>query len=75
MKRRVKVETEICPRCLDHYEHRGEVGRALSRRDNTTYICSDCGREEALVDMGILKDQESKAREARIARLTLKGHI
>lgn len=41
-----------CPRCGevprldDQYFHRG-FG-ALSRLDNKTYICSDCGVEEAM---------------------------
>lgn len=36
----------ICPRCGKHYVGEG----ALSRRDNETMICSDCGTQEALAD-------------------------
>jgi len=35
-----------CPRC----EKEIETFPALSRRDNKTDICSDCGRTEALED-------------------------
>lgn len=48
----------LCPRCLtNHYTPYGEQATeaapfpALSRRDNTTYICSPCGNEEALADL------------------------
>lgn len=37
---------KICPRCKKAY-----IGYpALSRRDNTTLICSECGVVEALED-------------------------
>lgn len=43
----VKWETvKICPRC-----HERIYGYpALSRRDNKTYICSECGVKEAMED-------------------------
>ena len=45
--------TVLCSRCkMRHYTPYGEEGDApppaLSRVDNKTYICSDCGREETL---------------------------
>lgn len=48
--------TVLCPRCEDNYYTPYEVKRqvrdplppALSRADNETYICSDCGTEEAM---------------------------
>jgi uncharacterized protein YbaR (Trm112 family) len=44
----------ICPRCkqetLDPIKHHN----ALSRKDNKTIICSDCGTMEALEDAGLL---------------------
>ncbi len=47
--------TAICPRC-------GKVYRgipALSRADNKTYICPDCGTREALESIGVdEKEQE-----------------
>jgi hypothetical protein len=42
----------ICPRChgfIPSNERPGEYPGALSRADNKTEICSDCGTEEALV--------------------------
>lgn len=44
-----------CPRC-SNVMYDDEVLNALSRRDNKTYICSDCGTEEALIDAGILPE-------------------
>ena len=38
---------EKCPRCKRTYRGEG----ALSRRDNETEICSDCGTAEALSEM------------------------
>lgn len=47
-----KIET--CPRCKINYipnnETPGAYPGALSRVDNKTEICSDCGVEEALDD-------------------------
>lgn len=40
-----------CPRCgfpVPNAEHAGEYPGALSRYDNETYVCSDCGRWEAM---------------------------
>jgi transcription elongation factor Elf1 len=53
------VEVKLCPRCLDKYftpygrtyvEFVSPPMPALSRRDNKTHICSDCGQQEALED-------------------------
>lgn len=38
-----------CPRCGCQM-HQNKAMNALSRRDNKTYICSICGRHEALLD-------------------------
>lgn len=38
---------KICPKC--HRKYNGYP--AISRRDNETEICSDCGVTEALEDM------------------------
>lgn len=44
----------ICPRCNDNFipcnERPGEYPGAISRADNKTEICSDCGTEEAIED-------------------------
>jgi len=40
-----------CPRCdgpVPNAEHQGVYPGALSRYDNETYICSDCGTVEAM---------------------------
>lgn len=51
---------KICPRCNLNYipnnETPGAYPGALSRLDNKTEICSDCGNDEALADyFGSLK--------------------
>lgn len=38
---------KLCPSC-EKNELREEGGNALSRKDNETEICSDCGMKEAL---------------------------
>ena len=45
-----------CPRCGEDTMHEELVMNALSRRDNSTYICSPCGTQEAFVDMGIASE-------------------
>jgi predicted RNA-binding Zn-ribbon protein involved in translation (DUF1610 family) len=41
------ADTKKCPKCGSYYIGIG----ALSRRDNKTDICSDCGEQEGLEDM------------------------
>lgn len=43
-----------CPRCHRMTLKNREVLNALSRRDNKTYICSQCGRDEAFIDAGLV---------------------
>jgi len=45
----IKNNKEKCPRCGST---KPELG-ALSRRSDV-YICSECGREEALIDVGYM---------------------
>lgn len=43
----------ICPRCLGYIPNNEMPGAyigAMSRTDNATEICSDCGTEEAMLD-------------------------
>jgi len=43
----------VCPRCLGFIPNNQTPGAymgALSRTDNKTEICSDCGTEEAMQD-------------------------
>lgn len=41
---------KMCPRCGFKKMHDEEILNSLSRRDGKTYICNDCGREEAMID-------------------------
>ena len=46
----------ICPVCGNTYQG----VPALSRKDNKTHICPDCGTREALESVGIsVKEQDS----------------
>jgi len=49
---------KICPRCNKKYTK----FPALSRRDNKTYICPDCGTEEAMLDFFNSHKKEEMAR-------------
>ena len=42
----------ICPECKERKLFIGEFEglNAVSRKDNETYICSDCGEREGLAD-------------------------
>jgi hypothetical protein len=42
------TENKICPRCNERTLNPVPALNALSRLDNHTYICPDCGLEEAL---------------------------
>lgn len=51
------METKICPRCGKEYTFHP----AMSRKDNKTEICSNCGLAEALLQMaGKLDEDEWK---------------
>lgn len=43
-----------CPRCLHYTLTENEVMNALSRRNNKTYICPNCGTEEAMIDASLM---------------------
>ena len=45
-----------CPRCGVTYTGRP----AVSRRDNTTLICPDCGTREALESIGVEKEEQEQ---------------
>lgn len=47
-----------CPRCGNNKLRPVAVENALSRLDNETWVCSDCGSEEAFVDAGFVKRRE-----------------
>ena len=49
MKKNNQMKERICPRCGGAYR----AAPALSRTDNQTLICPDCGTREALASMGV----------------------
>ncbi|RJX22771.1 MAG: hypothetical protein C4575_00555 [Desulforudis sp.] len=42
---------KTCPRCGERKLDPEKVRNALSRRDNETYVCNDCGTDEAMYDL------------------------
>lgn len=44
-------ESTTCPRCNENKLHPDEAMNALSRSDNETYICNDCGVDEAMEEL------------------------
>lgn len=52
-------ELKLCPRCGKAYHG----FPALSREDNETYICPDCGTREALESIGIGEDEQEQILE------------
>ena len=55
MKERV-FEERTCPKCGCAYTERP----ALSREDNETFLCPDCGIRESLETLGISKEEQEK---------------
>ena len=55
MKERIK-EPRTCPKCGRVYTGH----RALSRYDNDTLICPDCGTREALESIGVGREEQDK---------------
>lgn len=51
-----ETRTATCPKCGRPYTGRP----ALSRDDNETLICPDCGVREALASIGVSEDEQSK---------------
>ena len=50
------TRTAICPRCGKEYTGRP----ALSRADNQTPLCPDCGTREALESIGVDGAEQDK---------------
>lgn len=55
-----EYEEKICPNCGQAYTARPD----LSRKDNKTLICPDCGIREALTGLGIDFEEQEKILEA-----------
>ncbi|MCH5185628.1 MAG: hypothetical protein J1F64_05820 [Oscillospiraceae bacterium] len=51
--------TAVCPKCGKTYTGRP----AISREDNETPICTDCGTRDALAHIHIDKDEQDKILE------------
>lgn len=55
----MKTETlriRVCPKCGTEYTRIP----ALSREDNQTLICPDCGTREALASMGVSREEQEE---------------
>ena len=54
--RETVTQAKVCPRCGQKY-----IGHpALSRKDNLTMICPDCGTREALESLGIGAEEQER---------------
>ena len=56
MKDEIINNGRICPICRKTYHE----PPALSRTDNKTLICSDCGCRQALISLGIDEEEQNK---------------
>ena len=54
-----EIRIKICPRCGKIYSG----VPALSRADNKTFLCPDCGTREALESIGVEADEQEKILE------------
>ncbi|MBQ8835604.1 MAG: hypothetical protein IJ001_11895 [Oscillospiraceae bacterium] len=59
MKEQVRHQA-ICPKCGTVYHDRP----AISREDNATLICPDCGTREALMTLGIDPEEQEQIIQA-----------
>lgn len=54
-----EIKLRTCPKCGKVYHGRP----ALSRTDNETLICPDCGTREALESIGVGRDEQEQILE------------
>lgn len=54
-----EIRIKTCPRCGKTYSG----APALSRADNKTLLCPDCGTMEALESIGVKADEQEKILE------------
>ena len=59
MKEQVRHQA-VCPKCGTVYHDRP----AISREDNNTLICPDCGTREALMTLGIDPEEQEQIIQA-----------
>ena len=50
----IPTDFDVCPKCGQSYKGRP----ALSREDNKTLICPDCGTREALATLGVSEEEQ-----------------
>lgn len=60
MKENNVIRIRVCPRCGQSYVE----PPALSRYDNETLICPDCGTREALESIGVSTEEQDAIIEA-----------
>ncbi len=51
-----ELTTAVCPKCGKEYT----AAPALSREDNSTFICPDCSTCEALESIGVSAEEQQK---------------
>lgn len=51
------IRISVCPRCGQAYR---EPSRLISRLDNETLICPDCGTREALDSIGVKPEEQEQ---------------
>ena len=51
-----EIQLRKCPKCGKLFSERG----AVSRVDNVTIICPDCGTREALASMGVSREEQEE---------------
>ena len=51
-----EIQFRKCPKCGKLFSERG----AVSRVDNVTIVCSDCGTREALESIGVDEKEQEK---------------
>lgn len=54
-----ELKTRVCPLCGQEYTGHP----AISRTDNETPICSDCGTRQALASIGVSLEEQAKILE------------
>ena len=59
MKNPNETRTAVCPICGQTYHGRP----AVSRLDNLTLICPDCGTRQALESIGVKADEQAEILE------------
>jgi len=61
--------TIVCPRCQTNPLDNTPAHNSVSRRDNETLICNQCGMEESLVDASLVNLEQNPKIIEREARM------